>query len=219
VSETAIRSEAIRLRHPEPPTNLVSAAQRDVPPVLVDIPGYAAASQPLILDLRDQKGHIEAAGEWAVFRLIQAGFLQAYAIPVEPQSTQHLPLMLLYPGNLVVRPTSGLWAWWRDGAWPSPETARIKSPTPNETTEQPIIDALYELGAVGLKGMKALPAEKRPTGERLAARAIGRSCDGQFKATLAHMVDLGWLGNGRSHGLTGGYFLTPAGVALATRPR
>jgi hypothetical protein len=47
--------------------------------------------------------------------------------------------------------------------------------------------------------------------------AIGRNCDGQFKAALAHMVDLGWLGNGREHGLGGGYFLADAGVALASK--
>jgi hypothetical protein len=87
---------------------------------------------------------------------------------------------------------------------------------PNETTEQPVIDALHRLGAIGLEGLKKIPREKRPTGERLARIAIGRHCDGQFKATLAHMVDLGWLDNGRNHGLGGGYFLTEAGVALVT---
>jgi hypothetical protein len=75
------------------------------------------------------------------------------------------------------------------------------------------------MGAVGIEGLKALPRRDRPTGERLAAKAIGRSCDGQFKGTLAHMVDLGWLGNGREHGLGGGYFLTDAGAKFASRPR
>jgi hypothetical protein len=91
--------------------------------------------------------------------------------------------------------------------------------TPNESTEQPIIDALFALNAVGLEGLKAIPGSQRPTGERLAPKAIGRSCDGQFKATLAHMVDLGWLGNGRDHGLSGGYFLTEAGAAYARKRR
>ncbi|HBI47068.1 MAG TPA: hypothetical protein DDY78_30075 [Planctomycetales bacterium] len=90
---------------------------------------------------------------------------------------------------------------------------------PNERTEQPTIDALFKLGVIGLDGLRSLAADKRPTGERLALAAIGRACDGQFKTTLAHMVDLGWLGNGRDHGLSGGYFLTPAGMALAKKPR
>jgi hypothetical protein len=88
---------------------------------------------------------------------------------------------------------------------------------PNETTEQPIIDALYQMGAIGLEGLQSLPRKQWPTGDRLAAKAIGRSCDGQFKTTLSHMVDLGWLDNGRNHGLGGGYFLTPSGLALATK--
>jgi hypothetical protein len=97
--------------------------------------------------------------------------------------------------------------------------AERHSPHPNETTEQPIIDALIAMKAVGLDGLGAIPRHERPTGERLAPKAIGRSCDGQFKATLAHMVDLGWLDNGRNHGIGGGYFLTRAGAALATKSR
>jgi hypothetical protein len=68
-----------------------------------------------------------------------------------------------------------------------------------------------------VKGLRDIDKKKRPTGERLAPIAIGRACDGQFKTTLAHMVDLGWLGNGREHGLVGGYFLTPVGVTLVTK--
>jgi hypothetical protein len=49
--------------------------------------------------------------------------------------------------------------------------------------------------------------------------AIGRTCDGQFKATLSYMVKMQWLGNGRLHGLGGGYFLTEAGERLATKQR
>jgi hypothetical protein len=95
---------------------------------------------------------------------------------------------------------------------PQPHGAR----RPNETTEQPVIDALHQLGAIGVKGLQAIPKGERPTGERLATKAIGRSCDGQFKGTLAHMVDLGWLGNGRDYSLGGGYFLTEIGVSLVT---
>jgi hypothetical protein len=94
---------------------------------------------------------------------------------------------------------------------------KVRRPSPNEKTEQPIIDALYKMGAVGLDGLKKIPRENRPTGERLAPIAVGRHSDGQFKATLAHMVDLGWLDNGRNHGLDGGYFLTEPGAALATQ--
>jgi hypothetical protein len=101
---------------------------------------------------------------------------------------------------------------------PTPDSRSLMPMTrpPNETTEQPIIDALFKMKAVGLDGLRSIPKDKRPTGEKLAAIAIGRSCDGQFKQTLAHMVDLLWLGNGRDHGLGGGYFLTDAGVALVT---
>jgi hypothetical protein len=88
---------------------------------------------------------------------------------------------------------------------------------PNETTEHPIIDALFQMGAIGIEGLHSIPRAQRPTGERLAAKAIGRSCDGQFKATLSHMVDLGWIDNGRKYGLGGGYFLTPSGLALVTK--
>jgi hypothetical protein len=98
-----------------------------------------------------------------------------------------------------------------------PPNQSPRSRPPNERTEQPVIDALYGLVAIGVEGLRAIEKEKRPTGERLAQRAIGRHCDGQFKGTLAHMVDLGWLGNGREHGLVGGYFLTPAGVTLVTK--
>jgi hypothetical protein len=118
---------------------------------------------------------------------------------------------------------------------PLPENAARRSPlppgaaaltnqpprprVPNETTEQPVIDALHQLGSIGVEGLREIEKKERPTGERLAPKAIGRACDGQFKATLAHMVDLGWLGNGREHGLGGGYFLTEAGVALVTKKK
>jgi hypothetical protein len=72
-------------------------------------------SNGLIGDLHDQKGHNRAAAEWAVFRLIEAGCFKAFAIPVGPKATEHLPYMLVYPGNLCLRPTSGLWELWRDG--------------------------------------------------------------------------------------------------------
>ncbi len=94
-----------------------------------------------------------------------------------------------------------------------------RSRRPNETTEQPVIDLLHKLGAIGLEGLRAIEKKNRPTAERLAPKAIGRHCDGQFKQTLAHMVDLGWLDNGRLHGLGGGYFLTEAGVALVTQKK
>jgi len=100
-----------------------------------------------------------------------------------------------------------------------PPSDQSPCPIPNERTEQPIIDALFQMKAIGIDALKAIPKDKRPTGELLAPKAIGRSCDGQFKTTLAHMVDLGWLGNGRAHGLAGGYFLTAAGAALATKRR
>jgi hypothetical protein len=95
------------------------------------------------------------------------------------------------------------------------ENPRLRKP--NESTEQPVIDALFKISAIGLDGLQRIPRDVRPTGERLAELAIGRPCDGQFKTTLAHMVDLGWLGNGRHHGLEGGYFLTESGAALATK--
>ena len=90
---------------------------------------------------------------------------------------------------------------------------------PNERTEQPTIDALFKLGAIGLEGLRSIAADKRPTGERLAQAAIGRPCDGQFKATLAHMVDLEWLGNGRPTDYWAGTSLPQPGEALATKRR
>jgi hypothetical protein len=96
-------------------------------------------------------------------------------------------------------------------------TQSARRPVPNERTEQPVIDALYKMGAIGIERFRKIPRDKRPTGERLAPKAIGRDSDGQFKATLAHMVDLGWLDNGRNHGIGGGYFLTDSGAGLASQ--
>jgi len=45
---------------------------------------------------------------------------------------------------------------------------------PNETTERPIIDTLYEMGAIGLEGLRRIPRNKRPTGDRIAPTAVGR---------------------------------------------
>lgn len=90
---------------------------------------------------------------------------------------------------------------------------------PNERSEQPTIDVLFQMGAVSLEDLKAIPREERPTGEVLAARAIGRDCDGQYKAVLSYMVKLGWLDTGRRHGLSGGYFLTPEGLKFVRKPR
>ena len=91
---------------------------------------------------------------------------------------------------------------------------------PNETTEQPIIERRFgKKGAIGVQGLQAIARGDRPTGERLAGAAIGRPCDGQFKATLSHMVKMQWLDNGRLHGMGGGYFLTEAGERLGPTRR
>jgi hypothetical protein len=90
-------------------------------------------------------------------------------------------------------------------------------PRPNERTEQPVLDYLFQNRCVGIDALRAIPRKERPTAERLADRAIGVPCNAQFKQTLAHMVDLRWLGNGKEHGLGGGYFLTAKGKRLVSR--
>lgn len=84
-------------------------------------------------------------------------------------------------------------------------------------TEQAVLDLLCRKGFTSLEAVRSVPKEERPTAERLAQPAIGRDCDGQFKTTLGHMVDLGWLDNGRNHGIGSGYFLTGVGARLAIR--
>lgn len=83
-------------------------------------------------------------------------------------------------------------------------------------TEQAVLDLLYREQITNLGAMQSRSAGERPTQTWLAPRSIGRDADGQFKATLSHMKDFGWLDNGRYHGVTGGYFLTENGAKLAT---
>jgi hypothetical protein len=92
-----------------------------------------------------------------------------------------------------------------------------RSPNP---TEQAVIDYLHKEGFIGLDSLEGKHREKHPTAERIAWPAIGHKCDGQFKATLSHMVDFGWIDNARHHGMSGGYYLNADGAKLATvRPQ
>ncbi len=93
----------------------------------------------------------------------------------------------------------------------SPPVRRGPNPT-----ERAVIDLLYKRGVTGVDALRKIPLKERPTGERLAQPAIARCCDSQFKATLAHMVDLRWIDNGKHHKAGPGYFLTQAGVKLVT---
>lgn len=194
---------------PKPPGELIESAMRAVPPVFtedVHAESYGVPVAALIQSLCAGRQHSVAAAAWAVHQFCEDGALVA-------ERAGSAPTWKEFYGCYFVRPTPQLWEWWRKPAVsasssPPPE----KTVVPNERTEQPIIDALFNMGAIGLEGLKAISRDKRPTGERLAPRAIGRGCDGQFKATLAHMVDLGWLDNGRNHGIVSGYFLTDLGL-------
>lgn len=103
-------------------------------------------------------------------------------------------------------------------------TIDTRSPAPDirrqpNATEQAVIDLLHKRGFIGQDALVKIPLDKRPTAERLAYPAIGRDCDGQFKGTLSHMIDLGWLDNGTHHAAGPGYYLTAEGAALATHRR
>lgn len=93
---------------------------------------------------------------------------------------------------------------------PSPRSMRRSA----NATEQAVLQVLQNDGFVGAETLGDLPKAKRPTGAYLAKRAIGRNADGQFKATLSHMVDLEWIGNGQHERAGPGYFLRPKGVEV-----
>lgn len=113
--EISVSAEAIQLKYPQPPDNLVIAAQHDVAVQLADIPDFDVPSSGLIADLHNLNGHTTAAAEWAVFRLIEAGCLHAFVVHVGPKGADRLPCMLVYPSNLGLRPTQALWELWRNG--------------------------------------------------------------------------------------------------------
>ena len=85
-------------------------------------------------------------------------------------------------------------------------------------TQQDLLDALYEMGAVSLESLKALPNKERPTAERLSLRAVGRGVDGHIKGVLRTMVQLRWIDNGYRHKpKVAGYFLTTKGRKLVSK--
>lgn len=93
---------------------------------------------------------------------------------------------------------------------PSPRAGH-RRPT---ATERAVLQVLQKDGFIGIESLAHLTSKQRPTGAYLAKRAVGRSADGQFKAVLSHMVDLGWIGNGKHERVGPGYFLKPLGQAV-----
>jgi hypothetical protein len=93
---------------------------------------------------------------------------------------------------------------------PNPRAGH-RNPT---ATERAVLQVLQEDGFIGIESLAHLTSKQRPTGAYLAKRAVGRSADGQFKAVLSHMVDLGWIGNGQHERVGPGYFLKPMGQAV-----
>lgn len=75
--------------------------------------------------------------------------------------------------------------------------------------EREIIQALHEKRIVSMEGSAKLPSQS------VLADWAGYPFDTTFKSALATVVKTRLVGNGRHHGLRGGYFLTPDGRRAA----
>ena len=83
-------------------------------------------------------------------------------------------------------------------------------------TQQEIMQALIRKGLFGLESIVKLPAEDRPTADRIAKWAIGSAtATGHLKTSLSALVREGWIDNATHHQNGRGYFIRPEFAYLA----
>lgn len=91
---------------------------------------------------------------------------------------------------------------------PAPEIA----PRMPGDLERMILELLDRLGARSKEDIARMPKERRPTVDWIARR-LGKGTGGNIRTALATMrQERGWIDNARGRGLSGGYYLLPAGV-------
>ena len=89
-----------------------------------------------------------------------------------------------------------------------------------KTSQQPnglerlILRLLVEKGFTSKESIESKPTDRRPT-QSWIAESLDRNCDSHLKTTLAKMVVIGWIDNGRNHALFSGYFVLVKGETLA----
>jgi hypothetical protein len=91
---------------------------------------------------------------------------------------------------------------------PDTEALRIARDLPRAS--QHLIQALYEAFQA-----TSMECARRPTGDELSQRALGKALDTYGKTCLSELVKRELVANPRGRGARAGYYLTPLGVRVA----